>query len=66
MTDTPRSSDTPRTSGNLYRKSIQAATRDALAAGIGDEQILQWVREVAVNAVDYVPEFRQCAEISTP
>lgn len=56
-----------RTSGNLYRESIQVATREALAAGVGDEQILQWVREVLTDAVDYYPgEYRQCADISTP
>lgn len=40
---------------NLYRESVQQATREALAANIGEEQILQWVREVLVNAVDYYP-----------
>lgn len=41
---------------NMYRESIQSATREALAANIGEEQILQWVREVLTNAVDYYPK----------
>lgn len=41
---------------NLYRESIQTAAREALAANIGEEQILQWVREVTINAVDYYPQ----------
>ena len=40
---------------NLYRESIQTAAREALAANIGEEQIMQWVREVTINAVDYYP-----------
>lgn len=52
--------------GNLYRESVQQATRDALAANVGEEQILQWVREILTNAVDYYPEMTQCADISTP
>jgi hypothetical protein len=53
--------------GNLYRESIQSAAREALAANIGEEQILQWVREVLTDAVDYYPgEYQQCAELSTP
>lgn len=52
--------------GNLYRESIQQAARDALAANVGEEQILQWVREILTDAVDYYPEMTQCADISTP
>lgn len=40
---------------NLYRESVQAAVREALAANIGEEQIMQWVREVTIDAVDYYP-----------
>ncbi len=51
---------------NLYRLAIQTAAREALAANIDPEQIRQWVDEVTVNAVDYYPEYHQCAELSTP